>query len=459
MKKKLLSVVLACCLLLLSGCGSVNVVMKNVKEGNVDQAKQLYLEKVAGDTEKEFDLEDSLQTYMEELYDDLNNGKVSVADVQAAVTAIYSLEMSYGSYTQKILSKLGALMQSKLNYESALEAIANENYLTAYQLLAGVIPEDSNYDVVRTQRDGIVNDGMRSLNKEIDDAVAQNDFQRAIDLVDEAISLWGNNEFLAGMRDAIPTQWLQSSIAEAEQLLQAGQYSEAKENVMEGYQASGLEECPEEVSAELEKIDAQWWDSVTQEAEAAFGADRDYQAAIRVLQASGLQGDNVETLIAQYQEYAPALLKTFRPTNESQYMYVGAANKDDYTDVNGNVYDKDTIIRPRRAADIAKSESDSYVTYYLYGEYRTLDAILYRTYSSLSVLEEDWPQWTTAKIYGDGVLLYEGPQITSGTYEEYNIHVDVTGVRELKFVLLGMGRNSYDWHTPLLAIANATIQK
>lgn len=459
MKKKLLSVVLACCLLLLSGCGSVNVVMKNVKEGNVDQAKQLYLEKVAGDTEKEFDLEDSLQTYMEELYDDLNNGKVSVADVQAAVTAIYSLEMSYGSYTQKILSKLGALMQSKLNYESALEAIANENYLTAYQLLAGVIPEDSNYDVVRTQRDGIVNDGMRSLNKEIDDAVAQNDFQRAIDLVDEAISLWGNNEFLAGMRDAIPTQWLQSSIAEAEQLLQAGQYSEAKEKVMEGYQASGLEECPEEVSAELEKIDAQWWDSVTQEAEAAFGADRDYQAAIRVLQASGLQGDNVDTLIAQYQEYAPALLKTFRPTNESQYMYVGAANKDDYTDVNGNVYDKDTIIRPRRAADIAKSESDSYVTYYLYGEYRTLDAILYRTYSSLSVLEEDWPQWTTAKIYGDGVLLYEGPQITSGTYEEYNIHVDVTGVRELKFVLLGMGRNSYDWHTPLLAIANATIQK
>lgn len=459
MKKKLLSAVLACCLLLLSGCGSVNVVMKNVKDGNVDQAKQLYLEKVAGDTEKEFDLEDSLQTYIEELYDDLNNGKVSVTDAQAAVTTIYSLEMSYGSYTQKILSKLGELMQSKLNYESALEAIANENYLTAYQLLAGVIPEDSNYDVVRTQRDGIVNDSMRSLNKEIDDAVAQNDFQKAIDLVDEAISLWGNNEFLASMRDAIPTQWLQSSIAEAERLLQAGQYSEAKEKVMEGYQASGLEECPEEVSAELEKIDTQWWNSVAQEAEAAFGADRDYQAAIRVLQASGLQGDNVDALIAQYQEYAPVLLKTFRPTTESQYMNVGAANKDDYTDVNGNVYDKDTIIRPRRSADIAKSESDSYVTYYLYGEYRSLDAILYRTYSSLSILEEGWPQWTTAKIYGDGVLLYEGPQITSGTYEEYNIHVDVTGVRELKFVLLGMGRNSYDWHIPLLAIANATIQK
>lgn len=464
MKRKILSVVLVCCLFfLLCGCGSVGGVMKSVKEGNADKANQLYLEKVADDIEKKYDLEESLQTYIEDLYDDLNDGKVSLAEARAAADTIHSLEMEYGSYTWKILTKLDALVQSKTDYENAMSAIAEENYLTAYVLLGNVISEDSNYSTAASKRNEIVNDGMRSLNKEIDNAVAEKNFQKAIDLVNEAISLWGNNEFLAGMLDYLPEQWQISNIEEAEQLRQAGKYSEAKEKAVECCLAFGLEEYPEEVSAELQRIDGEWWDAVVKEAETAFGSNKDYEAAIRVLQGSGLYGDNVDALIAQYQAYAPILLKEFTPTRESDYMRVGAPNQEDHTDVNGNVYDKAAVIRPRSRtiADIAQSESDSYIVYYLFGEYCSFDAILYRTYASLSIPDEQWPQWTTAKIYGDDVLLYEGPQITSKTYEQYNIHIDVTGVRELKIVLVGVATDGgiYSSYSPLLAIADATIQK
>lgn len=99
MKKKILSLVLACCLFLLSGCGSVGSVMKNIKAGNVDEANQLYLEKIAGNSEKEFDLEDALQTYIEGLYDDLNSGKVSLAEAQAFASTVYSMDMDSSSYT------------------------------------------------------------------------------------------------------------------------------------------------------------------------------------------------------------------------------------------------------------------------------------------------------------------------------------------------------------------------
>ena len=191
MKRKILSVVLACCLLLpLCGCGSVGGVMKSVKEGNADKANQLYLEKVADDIEKKYDLEESLQTYIEDLYDDLNDGKVSLAEARAAADTIHSLEMEYGSYTWKILTKLDALVQSKTDYENAMSAIAEENYLTAYVLLGNVISEDSNYSTAASKRNEIVNDGMRSLNKEIDNAVAEKNFQKAIDLVNEAISVF-----------------------------------------------------------------------------------------------------------------------------------------------------------------------------------------------------------------------------------------------------------------------------
>lgn len=205
--------------------------------------------------------------------------------------------------------------------------------------------------------------------------------------------------------------------------------------------------------------------AVFAQAEATFEQNHDYQAAIQILQESGLKGEAVDREIQKYQEYAPVLLKNFQPTKTSDYMYVGAANEGDYTDVNGNVYDRETVIRPRSRTsnDIAQSEQDSYVSYYLYGDYRSFDATLYRTYSSLSTIDEDWNQGTVAKIYGDGALLYEGPQITQGTYEEYKIHIDVTGVRELKIVLLGVGRKGESYalysYYPLLAIANAAIQK
>lgn len=459
MKKKLLSLGLACCLFLLSGCGSVGSVMKNIKAGNADEANQLYLEKIAGNSEKEFDLEDALQTYIEGLYDDLNSGKVSVAEAQAFASTVYSMEMDSSSYTRKILSKLNDLILSKQAYEDAMDAVAGEDYLTAYMLLQNVIEEDSNYETAFSKMTEIVNDGMRSLNQEIDDAVAAKEFQKAIDLVDEAISLWGNNEFLASMQDSIPTWWQESNIEEAEQLRQAGQYSEAKDKAIEYCLAFGLDEYPDAVSTELQLINAEWLNSVAQEAATAFGTGKDYQAAIRVLQASGLQGDDVDALIEQYQGYAPILLKTLTPTKSSKYMHVGSLYQSDHTDVNGNVYDAETVILPW---SVAGSESDSYVVYYLYGEYCSFDATLFRTYTSLSVLDENWPQSTTVKLYGDGVLLYEGPQITRGTYEQYSIHADVTGVRELKIVLLGIGKVYETYWTdyePLMGIANATIQK
>ena len=470
MKKKLLSLGLACCLFLLSGCGSVGSVMKSIKAGNADEANQLYLEKIAGNSEKEFDLEDALQTYIEGLYDDLNSGKVSSAEAQAFASTVYSMDMDYSSYTGKILFNLDRLVQSKRAYQDAMDAVAGEEYLAAYMLLQSVIEEDSNYETASSKMNEIVNDGMRSLNQEIDDAVAVKDFQKAIDLVDEAISLWGNNEFLASMQDSIPTWWQESNIEEAEQLRQAGQYSEAKDKAIEYCLAFGLDEYPDAVSTELQLINAEWLNSVAQEAATAFGTGKDYQAAIRVLQASGLQGDDVDALIEQYQGYAPIPLKTLTPTKSSKYMRVGVSSgyEDYYTDVNGNVYDCATVIQPKASGltlagyDIAGSESDSYVIYYLYGEYCSFDAILFRTYVSLSVIDKTWPQSTTVKICGDDVLLYEGPQITQGTYEQYSIHADVTGVRELKIVLLGVGATQDLYSTncdPLLGIANATIQK
>lgn len=136
-----------------------------------------------------------------------------------------------------------------------------------------------------------------------------------------------------------------------------------------------------------------------------------------------------------------------------------AYTADSLKDVNGHNYPKDGAIVPYDSGYGNSKVEDSYIVYYLGGEYKDLTATLYRPYASLSVLENGWDYGTVAKIYGDGVLLYEGPQITPGTYQEYDISVDVTGVRELKFILFGCGAESSSYRVPELGISNITIRK
>lgn len=458
MKKKILSLVLACCLFLLSGCGSVGSVMKNIKAGNVDEANQLYLEKIAGNSEKEFDLEDALQTYIEGLYDDLNIGKVSSAEAQAFASTVYSMDMDSSSYTRKILSKLNDLILSKQAYEDAMDAVAGEDYLTAYMLLQNVIEEDSNYETASSKMTEIVNDGMRSLKQEIDDTVAAKEFQKAIDLVNEAISLWGETDFLIDMSVSLPTQWQESNIADAEALRQQGRYAEALEIAAEAYNASGAMEIPPAVYEEFSKITDAWTEVIFAQAAEAFGSDRDYEAAIRVLQTCGLTDMRIDDEIARYQDYAPKNLLDMKYTRKGSDILL-AYTADSLKDVNGHNYPKDGAIVPYDSGYGNSKVEDSYIVYYLGGEYKDLTATLYRPYASLSVLENGWDYGTVAKIYGDGVLLYEGPQITPGTYQEYDISVDVTGVRELKFILFGCGAESSSYRVPELGISNITIRK
>lgn len=443
---------------LLSGCGSVGSVMKNIKAGNVDEANQLYLEKIAGNSEKEFDLEDALQTYIEGLYDDLNSGKVSSAEAQAFSSTVYSMDMDSSSYTRKILSKLNDLILSKQAYEDAMDAVAGEDYLTAYMLLQNVIEEDSNYETASSKMTEIVNDGMRSLKQEIDDTVAAKEFQKAIDLVNEAISLWGETDFLIDMSVSLPTQWQESNIADAEALRQQGRYAEALEIAAEAYNASGAMEIPPAVYEEFSKITDAWTEVIFAQAAEAFGSDRDYEAAIRVLQTCGLTDMRIDDEIARYQDYAPKNLLDMKYTRKGSDILL-AYTADSLKDVNGHNYPKDGAIVPYDSGYGNSKVEDSYIVYYLGGEYKDLTATLYRPYASLSVLENGWDYGTVAKIYGDGVLLYEGPQITPGTYQEYDISVDVTGVRELKFILFGCGAESSSYRVPELGISNITIRK
>ena len=89
-------------------------------------------------------------------------------------------------------------------------------------------------------------------------------------------------------------------------------------------------------------------------------------------------------------------------------------------------------------------------------------ATLYRPYCSLSIKDNEWNTSTVVKIYGDDILLYQGPNITPSTYEEYDVYVNVTGVRELRIVMLGCTYVNEEYggsYIPMVCLGNLEIQK
>ena len=230
---------------------------------------------------------------------------------------------------------------------------------------------------------------------------------------------------------------------------------------MEAHAASGEAYIPEAITAENARITEAWTENALKEAELAFGFDKDYQAAIQVLQSCGLANGRIDQEIQKYQDYAPKLLTDMKPTKKSSYILLYNVRGEN-TDVNGNKYPDRGIIYPTDsygATDVAKTEVDGSITYYLGAEYSELRATLYRPYTSLSIENDKWNTGTVVKIYGDDVLLYEGPCITQSTYEEYDVYANVTGVRELRIVMLGCAKLGYMSYSPMVCLGNLEIQK
>ena len=179
---------------------------------------------------------------------------------------------------------------------------------------------------------------------------------------------------------------------------------------------------------------------------------------------------STEALFSQEKDYTKAienLKKIFVGLDYPQDpAFEPICNNTFNKDVNETVYSNDCFYPTggTLASAIADDEDEASVSYYLNAQYTELTGTIFRPYKSLSC-ENAWENPTVFKIYGDGVLLYEGPNITQSTFDPIDFSVDVTGVRELKIVLMGVWTtNDSGWpgvysRYPKLSVTNLTLKK
>jgi len=210
----------------------------------------------------------------------------------------------------------------------------------------------------------------------------------------------------------------------------------------------------------LDEVEDLYENKAKEEAQAAFGTNKDYEAAIAVLQRYAADAKDVlqdewgmvtrlTDEIDYYNEYIPIKLITLTPTQKNGMAQV--AVEDAYKkDVSSNWYDAKTVM-----CDWRSSVGDSYIQYNLNMEYSVFTGTIYRPYIMLSCTHP-WKNAPILEIYGDGRLLYKAPSITEDTFDPVEFKVDVSGVRNLKIVMEGYCASCHD---AMICLAETMLQK
>lgn len=426
--KKIISILFVATLIFsFAACGLTGI--KNFESAvdslDVDSAAAAYDEDIQGNNRREEKASKYVVSKFQELIDEYGAGNVSEEDVGAFTDFVNELEKS-SSFTASseyhtLLNLYSDLQKSKECFNNAKNLMKSESYVETLDALSNVIEKDTeNYS----------------------DAQA---------LIKEA------KEKLLAQASKIMQDYSEN-----------GNYIDAK-NYMDSLNWDYFDSEEKDLKDLLEKSKEKYISNTLASAEELFN-NKDCYGAIETLRvASGKSGlSDFDEKMEEYKTYLPISLSELEYTQLGKYLLVGGDNtpSDICLDVNETSYQGQMIIYPTGGSlstEVAQSEDEAYVTYYVNQKYSTLTGTIYRPYGSLKSPKE-WNRPTVCKIYGDDVLLYEGPNITKGTYDPIDFSVDITGVRELKIVVMGVWTTESTWaglydRYPKICISNLMLQK
>lgn len=211
----------ALCVVLLTGCNNpTDEVIKAMAEGNVEQAQQVYSEKISGNSGKESDFRDKAESALNDLIEQYNNGTLTEEEIDASFEAYKELLGSEGVYGKEE-KKLNELKASKYLFNAANKFMEKGNKETAYELCKMVSESDTNYEAAQ------------NLMKQIEE---ENKEKKRSKIVES---------------DAL--------ITEAGELLRQGQYKDAIAKNTEGYSLredkEGIGTIPSQVTKKLAEED------------------------------------------------------------------------------------------------------------------------------------------------------------------------------------------------------------
>uniref|UniRef100_I5AXD3 Glycosyl hydrolase family 98 putative carbohydrate-binding module domain-containing protein n=1 Tax=Eubacterium cellulosolvens (strain ATCC 43171 / JCM 9499 / 6) TaxID=633697 RepID=I5AXD3_EUBC6 len=484
---------IACCFF--TACSSTLEKFEDAfKNGDYDKAIELYVTHIDGDIGEQKVAILFMEEYLSNALKSYASGKGKAITYKNAAYAVEKIERSTKINTDvdTMNERFEKIKKSKFQYKKGKKLLSSGKWVKAMHAFAKIVTDDTeNYKDSRKKVDEAEKKYVDSIIEKADMFVKDGDYENAIATVSDAthklprrysketdpkkiqsITYYGLSSAGKELHDYLDSK--------TEEWMEISYKSKEYKNIFKTYQAAVNiegENVPDKINDAYKASITEYLKDVDSRAEEAFGESKDYEAAMQVYKdeladTEELGIDEIKSHLEEkkesYSDYIPINLTTLEYTQKTEYLDVGNDNNSDNNkDVNGKSYNNESIIMPTGgwlAGERASTEDEAYVMYNLNYQYSTLTGVLYRPYTSLSDTHE-WKKPTVVKIYGDNQLLYEGPNITNETYDTYDISVDVSGVRNLKIVMMGtwVSEDSgwigiYDYH-PKVCMGEVKLQK
>ena len=446
-------------------------VLSEVKNGNYVKALDIYANSVSGNSREEVVVQTLLDNYLKDNWQAYYDGTLPESEMKIVLTTLQKINDRY--YILNDLSDyqtyFAEISLSRANYEKGEKLAEEGKYMEAAEAFEQVDPVDSvNYvsaqekaQEVRIKYKNDIMDKARAL-------VEDKKYSDAFNLVLDAQFMYFYNDpemtdYLLEINTLLVAEDMQKAF-------DAKNYVEVINRYEHALTADWGINPTADMTEQYTNSVSTFMNQVTKDAKTAFGSSKDYEAAIAVVrkaitEARSNEGllTKLEALVAEYQTYIPVKLSSIKHT-QNDGLSMDWKEKDNYTDVNGKEYDLTNILATKNydSDSDGTNEAYNYRIYNLNFEYSLFTGTVFRPYGSLK--HSDWKsKQGIVRIYGDDVLLKEFGPLTKDSYDTYDFQIDVSGVRNLKIVILGClfykYSTEYENEHPLVAIGNPMLQK
>lgn len=446
-----------------------------VKKGNYVKALDIYGNQVSGNSREEVAAQTLLDNYLKDSWQAYFDGTLPEAEMKIVLATLEKINDRYyilpDLYDYQF--NFNEISASRASYEKGIKLAEEGKYMEAADAFEQVDPADStNYVSAQQKAQEARNQYKQNIMAKAQALVENEKYDDAFNLVldSEVMYFYGDSEMTDYLLE-INTLHVADDMQKA---YKAKKYVE----VVNRYEQALTADWGINPSADMTELytnsKTAFIDKVENEALAAFGRQKDYEAAIAVIRsaiadASSNEGllSSLEEMMKEYKEYIPIAITKLEPTQHhvvsgtsgsSHYLNIGYDYWNDNTkDVTGKTYDVERLIG-MNSTYMPDNKEDAYVTYNLNYEYGVLTGVVFRPYNSLSC-NFQWSSGGYLLIYGDGAEIYRSPEITQNDYDSIPVNLDVSGVRNLKIVLVGAWReDSYDCKGKV-AFGNVMLQK
>lgn len=422
-----------------------------VKNGDYAKAAELYKEKYAGNSNSENSAKNFLQDYLNEKRSNYAAGNISEQEFVDAYTTLEKLnkELSLINNLDTVFQQYTRIKKSKESYTQAIAFSDNGDLEKAIKAFSQVVKDDiENYDNAQARLKEATAFYLENAITNAEQLASAGNFDEAVAYIRSAEAVIGTVEELENCLSDLHTRKFESSIKSA---LSASDYL----TVIRVYQEASTNsyvKISSDMSAKYSSSQTNYINDVFERAESAFGNNKDYSAAIQALREAISEVSEFDNMIAEleqriehYKEYVPIYITSLKCEQQSTFMRFDI---NEAVDVNGTRYDGSSTFLQSYDNGL-----EAHVIYNLNFKYTTLTGVLCRPYRTVSHSDFAYER-VRIEIYGDDILLYKAPTITKNTYDPIRFAIDVSGVRNLRIVIV------HGWDAmPLVYISEVMLQK